>query len=108
MMRHVMCIHTMGLALFCAVASALPVLGETDSVEPPQVSIPCEEEMPPSATGESLDRPCEPSLTSGAENEVETLRHEEEKGMRWHALSPQEQDLHLWYYPGAPRPLWGY
>jgi hypothetical protein len=109
-MRHFIFIRTLSsCALLCTVASALPVRGEPASSTPPQASVPCEDGTPHATEGDSLDNPCEPAQTFGAKSPEFTLRHEEEKGgFRWHALTPQEQDQRLLYYPGAPRPLWGY
>jgi hypothetical protein len=57
----------------------------------------------------SADNPCSPQRAFQAEEELSDLSNEQEKGdLRWQPLEPHDRDFSLWYYPGAPRPLWGY
>jgi hypothetical protein len=53
--------------------------------------------------------PCVTPPPVRTEEELRDLRRAEEHGgLRWQPLEPSGRDLSLWYYPGAPRPLWGY
>lgn len=77
--------------------------------DPPQTSVDCDEGQRRSKGTDSADNPCGSQPTFRAEEDLSDLRHEEEKGeFRWQPLEPSGRDLSLWYYPGAPRPLWGY
>src|SRR5262245_21209572 len=86
-----------------------PSLAAASSSAPSPTITECEQwTQRPQGTG-SGDNPCSSRWAFRAEEEVNDLSHEEEKGgFRWHLLEPDEHDLRLRYYPGAPRPLWGY
>ena len=58
---------------------------------------------------DSTDHPCAARPTFRSEEELSNRRREEEHGgIHWRLLEPNAHDLDLWYYPGAPHPLWGY
>ena len=93
------------------VGGALPALGVAAPAasDPPQTSVDCEEWQQRHEGADPADNPCVSRRAFRAEEDLSDLRREEEKGeLRWQPLEPSGRDLSLWYYPGAPRPLWGY
>ncbi len=97
-------------AFFCSALDAAPhldgiALAASDS---PQAHIGCERSAQHSKGSDSQKPICEPSRPLQGAEEFGDLNHAEEQGFRWQPLEPQDRDLNLWYYPGAPRPLWGY
>ena len=109
-MRHIILLWTLSCWVLLSLgASTVPVWGQSVPAPPPPVKVPCRDVPSEIAEGDVFTSPCEPGATPGKESSALALRHEEEQGdFRWHVLTPQEQDQRLWYYPGAPRPLWGY
>ena len=105
--RRVLCRSGVLLTL----GGALPALGVTAlaASTPPQRSVDCDEWQQRHEGTDPADTPCVARRTFRAEEDLSDLRREEEKGaFRWHTLEPSGRDLSLWYYRGAPRPLWGY
>jgi hypothetical protein len=87
---------------------ALSVAAATAS-NPPQTSVDCEEWQSRHEGADPADTPCGSQRTFRAEEDLSALRRAEEQGeFRWQPLEPSGRDLSLWYYPDAPRPLWGY
>jgi hypothetical protein len=108
--------RTLTRIIYCGVVLAAVVgarpslkvaaLAASSSVQP---QVDCEEweQHPPGV--DSIDNPCDAQKTFRAEEELSDRRHiEEQEGLRWQPLEPTGRDLSLWYYPGAPRPLWGH
>ena len=90
-------------------AMTLPGLAASSSSDPSTTSAECEEWDHRPQGADSADNPCFSPRAFRTEEEFSDLSREEEKGgLRWQPLEPNGGDLSLWYYPGAPRPLWGY
>ena len=69
----------------------------------------CKERAQQSQGADPADPLCTAQPTFRSQEELSNRSREEEQGrMHWRLQEPSEPDLKLWYYPGAPRPLWGY
>ena len=97
--------------VFGSVVGARPSL----SVPPPSIPTPtqsrldCEEWEHRTKDVDDASSACASRKTFRVEEELsDRSREEEQEGLHWQPLEPTERDLSLWYYPGAPRPLWGY
>ena len=97
--------------LLCTVVGLLSSTGlaAPSSSDPRTLITECQEGDHQYQGTDSADKPCVSQRAFHAAEALRDHRREEEKeGLRWHSIEPDEQDLRLWYYPGAPRPLWGY
>ena len=97
--------------LLCTILGSLPSLAVAapSLSDPPRTSDDCEDWQQRHEGADPAGSPCASPPAVRAEEELSDLRREEEeKGFRWQPLEPSGRDLNLWYYPGAPRPLWGY
>ena len=97
--------------LLYTILGSLPslVVAASSLSDPPQTSVDCEDWQRRHEGADPAGGPCGSPPAFRAEEDLSNLRREqEEKGLRWQPLEPSGRDLSLWYYPGAPRPLWGY
>ena len=97
--------------MLATLGGALPSQGVAGPAAPvpPQSSVDCEEWQQHHEGADATGGPCGESPAFRAEEYLSDLSRKEEKGwFRWQPLEPTGRDLSLWYYPGAPRPLWGY
>jgi hypothetical protein len=77
--------------------------------DPHQSLADCEDWKHRAQESATSDNPCVSPPAVRAEEELrDRSRAEEQGGLHWQPLEPAGRDLSLWYYPGAPRPLWGY
>ena len=98
-----MVLGTLGGAL-----ASLGVAAPT-AADPPQTRVDCEDWQQRPEGANPVGSPGGSPPPFRAQEDLSDLRREEEKeGLRWHPLEPSGHDLSLWYYPGAPCPLWGY
>ena len=96
--------------VLCLIA-ATPVLGVAApaATDPSQPTTDCPPWGHRSQEADALAQAGGAPQTFHAEEELHDLRRTEEPGTwQWQPLEPPGDDLRLWYYPGAPRPLWGY
>jgi hypothetical protein len=97
--------------VLCTVVGLLSssALAASSSSHPSLLIAECQEGDHQSHGADSADKPYVSQRAFRAEEVLSDHRRKEENGgLRWHFVEPDEQDLRLWYYPGAPRPLWGY
>ena len=97
-----------GCAFGCALVMGLPSLGGAASSPPYQVLASCKDGTT-HLEGDAQGGACTSQQTLRTENGLQDFSHtEKRRTFPLRSLDPQERDLRLWYYPGAPRPLWGY
>jgi hypothetical protein len=111
MIRRTVTLFLSGCGLLCTVLGPMPSpsLAASPSANPSTPMAECEEWNHQPQGSDSVDDMCFSQRAFRAEEELSDLKREEKKrGLRWRPLEPNGRDLSLWYYPGAPRPLWGY
>ena len=111
MTRRTAKIFLRGCGLLCTVVGLMTSLGLAASHSSASSTLiaECKEGDPQPQGTDSADTLCFSQRAFRTEEELSDRSREEENGrLRWQPIEPTEQDLRLWYYPGAPRPLWGY
>ena len=98
-----------GCALGCTLVVGVSSLSGAASSPPYQVIASCKDGTSQLHQGDPQGSLCTSHQTLRTENGLQNFSHTEKKRtFPLRSLDPQERDLRLWYYPGAPRPLWGY